>query len=226
MNKIVRLLCLAAVSACCVLAWSDAAAVCSTAVRYLGHGNNSGFDADPGCDINNSTSCAGQDFMIANQADWDSLWSRHISNMCELNTTCDCYNDENCPCCLPWSIEDHPAPSVNFNKERVLASFLGRRRTTGFSTQISCVEYSTTINGLHPNAVVTVHDRQPGSQCIVQPLLTNYWHFVAAPKTTGGIMQQSQPFVFEHELEVYSCGDNCQVCPPGGNGGIGPPCCP
>ena len=83
----------------------------------IAHGAISGFDADPRCDMDSATACGGMDLVITDANTWDKFWSIHTRQFSP----------------------PPPLPAVNFRAEAVLVSFLGERRTTFYSTEITCV---------------------------------------------------------------------------------------
>jgi hypothetical protein len=120
----------------------------------------------------------------------------------------------------------------------VLASFLGERRTTSYSTEITCVEpASQDLLGTLYGLTAFVRDVSPGDDCIVSPMITNPYHIVIVERGLWIVpVRPITPAVsFEHEAVLVNCSggsdDLCRVCLPG-DGGLGEiepgglPCCP
>jgi hypothetical protein len=88
--------------------------------------------------------------VIRSQAEWDTLWKRHVS--IETN--------------LP------PAPAIDFNKEIVIAVFLGEKPTGGYDVEI--------IRAEQRDGALVIHYREksPPSAGIVIQSLTQPFHII------------------------------------------------
>ena len=71
-----------------------------------------------------------------------------------------------------------PLPNVDFNREMVIAVFMGEKPTGGYSIQVTGVKASE--NAL----TVTYRTKQPPPDAIVTQALTQPFHFVAVPKSS------------------------------------------
>jgi hypothetical protein len=79
---------------------------------------------------------------------------------------------------------DKPAPHVDFDREMVIALFMGSRPTGGFSVQIvSVAEHQLQGGGL----LVTYHETSPKAGAITVQVLTFPYHIVAVPKHSGTV---------------------------------------
>jgi hypothetical protein len=79
---------------------------------------------------------------------------------------------------------DKPAPHVDFDREMVIAVFMGSRPTGGFSVQIvSVAERAEQGGGL----LVTYHETSPKPGAITVQVLTFPYHIVAVPKRPGTV---------------------------------------
>jgi len=87
---------------------------------------------------------------VRSDAEWNMLWSQHAG--------------------------DRARPAVDFNKEMVLAVFLGTRSTAGFSVEIvSAREEGGAL-------VVSYRESRPPSGSVTAQVLTSPYHLVAVPK--------------------------------------------
>jgi hypothetical protein len=83
-------------------------------------------------------------------AEWSTLWSQHAG--------------------------DRARPAVDFNKEMVVAVFLGTRPTAGFSVEVvGAREEGTTL-------VVSYRESRPQPGAVAAQVLTSPFHVVAVPK--------------------------------------------
>lgn len=85
-----------------------------------------------------------------------------------------------------WKAHDaKPAPVVNFDREIVVALFMGSRPTAGYSVAIVAVTE-------HDGAlVVTYKETAPPPGAITAQILTFPYHIVALPKHTGPVTFQA-----------------------------------
>lgn len=88
---------------------------------------------------------------VASEAEWRALWERHVSNR------------------LPAP----EPPEVDFREERVLAAFMGERRTGGYAVQI----HSVRVEGGELVACVLLHEPPPDGA--TTDALTQPHHVVA-----------------------------------------------
>jgi len=68
-------------------------------------------------------------------------------------------------------------PKIDFGKQQVLAVFMGRRNTGGYSVKIVRIEDKT-------KRVVTVRESSPPPDAMVTMALTSPYHVVVVPKTS------------------------------------------
>jgi hypothetical protein len=71
------------------------------------------------------------------------------------------------------------APTVDFNRNSVVAVILGERNTGGYAVEI------TSIIASNGDATVIVTERRPGRGCFVSEALTTPAHLVKTTKITG-----------------------------------------
>ncbi len=84
-------------------------------------------------------------------------------------------------------------PEIDFSKQMLVAVFLGRRMTGGFSIQIeSVVEHENKV-------VVHVLESSPAKNCIVTQALTSPYHMVVFERV-------DKPVVFQEESKIVECG--------------------
>jgi len=87
---------------------------------------------------------------VRSDAEWNMLWSQHAG--------------------------DRARPAVDFNREMVLAVFVGRRPTAGFSVEIvGAREESGAL-------VVSYRESRPPAGIVTAQVLTSPYHLVAVPK--------------------------------------------
>jgi len=87
---------------------------------------------------------------VRSDAEWNMLWSQHAG--------------------------DRARPAVDFNREMVLAVFLGTRPTAGFSVEIvGAREESGAL-------VVSYREGRPPTGIVTAQVLTSPYHLVAVPK--------------------------------------------
>jgi len=87
---------------------------------------------------------------VRSDAEWNMLWSQHAG--------------------------DRARPTVDFNREMVLAVFLGTRPTAGFSVEIvGAREESGAL-------VVSYREGRPPTGIVTAQVLTSPYHLVAVPK--------------------------------------------
>ena len=87
---------------------------------------------------------------VRSDAEWNMLWSQHAS--------------------------DRTRPAVDFNREMVLAVFVGTRPTAGFSVEIvGAREESGAL-------VVSYRESRPTAGIVTAQVLTSPYHLVAVPK--------------------------------------------
>ena len=87
---------------------------------------------------------------VRSDAEWNMLWSQHAG--------------------------DRARPAVDFNREMVLAVFLGTRPTAGFSVEIvGAREDSGAL-------VVSYRESRPPAGIVTAQVLISPYHFVAVPK--------------------------------------------
>lgn len=84
-------------------------------------------------------------------------------------------------------------PFVDFDKETVVAVFLGTRATGGFTVVIE----KATRDG--DDLVVNWLEGRPGATCVVTQALTSPYVIVRVPKVTGTVR-------FESRVTTYECG--------------------
>ena len=77
-----------------------------------------------------------------------------------------------------------PAPSVDFNKNMVLAVFLGSRPSGGFAVQITSAER------VGDALVVTWSERRPGPDSMAAQVMTAPAQMVAVPRFDGPVRFQ------------------------------------
>lgn len=105
--------------------------------------------------------------VVKSQAEWEKLWKQHLSTR----------------------IQDRAPepPKVDWEKERVLAVFLGARPTGG---------YALRIEGIKPEKgklVVFLSERKPAPNDIVTQAFTAPFHMVAVPKFSGEVEWRPKP---------------------------------
>src|SRR5262249_500664 len=88
-------------------------------------------------------------------AEWAALWKAHADN--------------------------RPAPAIDFNREMIVAVFMGSRPTAGFSIEI--VEVRDGGGGL----VVSYRDAMPPPGAITAQIITAPYHLAAIPKHGGEV---------------------------------------
>jgi hypothetical protein len=93
--------------------------------------------------------------VIRMEAEWEKLWKRHGA----------------------LRVPPEPAPAVDFEKEMVVAVFMGQKSTGGYAIEIKRIE--TTASRLR----ITVERKEPGPDAIVTQALTAPFHFVAVRKS-------------------------------------------
>jgi hypothetical protein len=94
-------------------------------------------------------------------AEWDALWRAHTGS--------------------GRRGEGSAAPTIDFDRETVVAVFVGSRPTGGFSVAIgSATERDGTL-------VVAYHETSPPPGAIAAQVLTFPYHIVAVPKHTGPV---------------------------------------
>ena len=87
---------------------------------------------------------------VRSDTEWNMLWSQHAG--------------------------DRARPAVDFNREMVLAVFLGTRPTAGFSVEIvGAREESGAL-------VVSYRESRPPTGIVTAQVLTSPYHLVAVPK--------------------------------------------
>jgi len=87
---------------------------------------------------------------VRSDAEWNMLWSQHAG--------------------------DRARPAVDFNREMVLAVFVGTRPTAGFSVEIvGAREESGAL-------VVSYRESRPPAGIVTAQVLTSPYHLVAVPK--------------------------------------------
>jgi len=88
-----------------------------------------------------------------------------------------------------------PPPMVNFSEDMAIVGMIGDRPTTGWNVEIDCVEF---INDGTTDPVVLIHavEVEPGPNCIVQPIETQPFHFIAVPMFEGRI-----DLILNHEID-------------------------
>ena len=86
-------------------------------------------------------------------------------------------------------------PEINFPEEMAIIGMIGDRPTTGWNVEINCVEF---INDDTTDPVVLIHatEIEPGPNCIVQPIETQPFHFIAVPMFEGRI-----DLILNHEID-------------------------
>lgn len=79
-----------------------------------------------------------------------------------------------------------PPPEVNFSEEMAIVGMIGDRPTSGWSVEIDCVEYKEDSS---QGPVILIHatEVEPGPDCIVMPVVTQPYHFIAVPMFEGRI---------------------------------------
>jgi hypothetical protein len=77
-------------------------------------------------------------------------------------------------------------PEIDFDKQTVLAVFMGRKPTGGYATKI------TRITDTGKRIEATVQEHAPGPGDIVTQALTSPYHMVAVPKTEKPVVFRSQ----------------------------------
>src|SRR5215472_16049113 len=88
---------------------------------------------------------------VRSDAEWNTLWSQHAAG-------------------------DRARPAVDFNKEMVLAIFLGTRPTAGYSVEIvGAREEGGAL-------VVSYRESRPPTGIVTAQVLTSPYHLVAVPK--------------------------------------------
>ncbi len=106
----------------------------------------------------NSAQNARQRVVVKDQKAWEKTWSG-----------------------MKGSIQPKPeAPKIDFNKNMVIAVFMGRKNTGGYSVKIvSIVEKEKLI--------VTVKENSPPADAMVTMALTAPYHVVVVPKTAKAV---------------------------------------
>ena len=95
-------------------------------------------------------------------AEWDALWKAHTG---------------------PGRRgEGSAAPPIDFDRETVVAVFMGSRPTGGFSVAI---DSATDRDG---TLVIAYHEASPQPGAIAAQVLTFPYHIVAVPKHTGPVI--------------------------------------
>jgi len=90
---------------------------------------------------------------------WQKLWDEHTANV----------------------QPKPPLPAVDFNKEMVLAVFMGQRPTLGYATDVTAVTREK--KGLR----VTVRESSPPPGALTGQLVTSPYAFVAVPRSDGPV---------------------------------------
>ncbi len=105
--------------------------------------------------------------VVKSQAEWEKLWKLHLAGKIQ-----------------------NPAPEppkVNWEKELVLAVFLGARPTGGYAVQI---EGARAEKG---KLVVTLSERKPGPSDLVTQAFTAPFHMVAVPRSAVEVEWRPKP---------------------------------
>ena len=106
-----------------------------------------------------------KDFVIRDQAEWTAVWSE----------------------CLDDRFPESSPPAVDFTKEMVIGTCLGKRLTGGFSVKITDISIPESASGLR----VKVEDVKPGRGRIVTQAITFPCHIARLSRHDG-------PVVFDH----------------------------
>lgn len=93
--------------------------------------------------------------VIKTEGEWEKLWKRHGA----------------------IRVPPEPAPAVDFEKEMVVAVFMGQKSTGGYAIEIKRIE--TTALRLR----IIVERKEPGPDAIVTQALTAPFHFVAVGRS-------------------------------------------
>jgi protease stability complex PrcB-like protein len=94
-----------------------------------------------------------REVVVRTSPDWTALWKQHTS--------------------------DKPVPPVDFEREMVVAVFMGSRPTAGYSVEVTSAEAR---NG---TVVVTYRELAPSRDAVTAQILTSPYHIVAVA-TKGG----------------------------------------
>lgn len=89
---------------------------------------------------------------------WEDVWSRVAGNVVPKPAT----------------------PDIDFTRNRVAAVFMGRKRTGGFSVQLTAREEGGKV-------IVKVNETHPRPGAIVTQALTSPYHVLVVPKTDEGV---------------------------------------
>jgi hypothetical protein len=109
-----------------------------------------------------------QQVVVRDQAAWEASWAAHTTTQ--------------------------PLPSVDFNRETVVAVFLGSRPNAGFSVTITAATPSASGEQL----VVHFAETTPGGSCLVLPVITQPFHIVKVPRSEAEV-------VFMGTIRVEDC---------------------
>jgi hypothetical protein len=101
--------------------------------------------------------------VIDNPKEWASVWQQHTSNI----------------------IPSPPVPDVDFTDNKVVAVFMGEKRTGGYSVEILTVETKSSEQKDLASLVITVADRQPKPGEIVQEVITHPYHIITIPQSAA-----------------------------------------
>lgn len=135
---------LTGIACACLLAGALAAHADEAGIRTLAQGPRSGVDKP-------------EQAVVRSQADWEKLWSRHLSR--QVGGT------------------PQPPPKVDWSKEMVLAAFLGTRSTGGYKVEITAAQPQ---NG---KLRVTVTEFTPAPGTLRSQSITYPFHFAAVPRS-------------------------------------------
>lgn len=140
--------------------WVMWAGLCAVAVA-LGCRSTPAKEPDPGFRTllrGYQSGVAGRAVHVAtSEPQWQELWSRHASIL------------------LPRP----QAPEVDWQREMIVAVFLGERPTAGFGVEVRA------LRAEDGRLVVEAHETRPPADRLVPQVITQPYHFVAAPRAEG-----------------------------------------